>query len=112
MAIYEYQCPEGHLFEVVRPMKEGARIDSFCPSHGNLGEWAPPLVHTKFTYTPGRETGVYKLDYGTFATHDLTPPGKFERLRRAGTVADPFAEFDSDVKSGRRERYAGAIDNV
>jgi predicted nucleic acid-binding Zn ribbon protein len=43
-----------------------------------------------FAFTPGKRTGVYKHDYGTYATHDLTVPGKMEELTKAGIIADPF----------------------
>lgn len=92
MAIYPFNCDKcGKSLEVAASIKA---YDSLCPPVccGTAMEQTPTLVTTVWKTTPGRDSGVYDLDYGKRATEDLTIPGKFERLQRAGTVADPFAE--------------------
>lgn len=89
MALHEFECREcGKRFTKVMHHKEyheppcecGGETDQVFDGHGGF----------KFTYTPGKWTGIYEYDYGKRATYDLTVPGKLEALKKEGKALDPF----------------------
>lgn len=87
---YEYDCPKGHVILRTRPMSDPSIDRVYCKEHRTLAEWHPFAVRTVFGRTVGRDSGFYTLDYGKRATEDLTVPGKLDRLKKAGTIQDPF----------------------
>ncbi len=66
MPIYEYKCPNGHLFEVIHPMSEsGPEVCQEC-GEGPLERVLHPVaVHFK-------GSGFYATDYGR-GTRKLPP---------------------------------------
>ena len=93
-------------------MKEDDLDRGSCPTHDVTCQWSPQPFHHTYAWTPGRETGVYKLDYGKYATHDLTVKGKFERLRRDGAVSDPFQDFKEGQRKGEIPKYDSGITEI
>jgi len=87
MPVYPFKCLEcGSTVEIVQsihlPLPE--------PECHDTMEQVICTAGIVFARTPGRDTGVYKLDYGVRATEDLTAPGKMERLKKEGRISDPF----------------------
>jgi hypothetical protein len=107
MRTLEYTCDCGETLILHSPVGAGTE-DPFCHC-GQLMQWTPTKVPTAyFTYTVGKESGVYENDWGRRATYDLTVPGKLDKLQRDGRVpVDPFTTFDDEVRSGKRPRYNG-----
>jgi putative FmdB family regulatory protein len=91
MALHEFECSLcGERFE--RVMHYSEVHDPDCPLCGGKTDQVYDRGNgaSFFRMTPGKETGVYDFDYGKKATWDLTVPGKMERLKKEGTIADPF----------------------
>jgi hypothetical protein len=90
MALHEFECKKcGKRVTLVMTFNTyrqplcicgGETEQVFDKGHGGF----------KFAYTPGKRTGVYEYDYGKKSTWDLTVPGKYEELKKAGIVGDPF----------------------
>jgi len=102
-------CDEcGRREEVVQSVHDA---DPVVICHGPM-VWAPTTVPTgRFAFTPGRETGAYEYDYGKKATWDLTPPGKYDRLRHDGVVENPFMDYDEEVRAGKIPSWRPAINH-
>lgn len=87
---YEFKCECGKGKVFVTPASERDLLDPVECECGKVMEQDYEGGGFKFAMTPGRESGVYAQDYGKQATWDLTPPGKMERLKKAGVLRDPF----------------------
>lgn len=98
MPIYTYECEVcAGQREVVQSMKDPHKRFVHCHRRMFRIIQAPGF---SFKKTPGKETGVYALDYGRRATEDLTVPGKFERLIKDGRIKmpDPVKRKPPDMK--------------
>ena len=107
MTTYIYQCSQGHFTEDKRLMSAPFIERVECDKCHRFAEWSPQVMGIKFTPTIGRDSGVYALDYGRRATEDLTVPGKLERLRNAGTIADPFLDHSDAQRKGDIPTWKG-----
>lgn len=106
MPLYEFKCKKGHKAE--KALSIDARDSAQRCKCGSVQERLPSTFTHTFKWTPGQSyTGVYKLDHGKFATHDLTPKGKFERLVKEGVCSDPFAEHADAQRRGDAPTYNG-----
>lgn len=95
---YPFECECGTVTEVDWPMVDRDNLPT--PQHcGKPMGWKPCVIHTKFAQTTGRDSGIYQNDYGKRATEDLTPPGKWARLRKEGIVTDPFLDNPAPRKA-------------
>ena len=88
MPVYPFRCLNcGKVIEIVSSINDNLPKPNHCYKRMDQIICPSGVVYAR---TPGRETGVYKLDYGTRATEDLTVPGKMERLKKEGRLKDPF----------------------
>ena len=89
MPMYPFKCACGYTAEILWSIHDYANLP--VPEHcGQRMEQVVCPSFVKFAQTTGRDSGVYKLDYGLRCTEDLTVPGKMERLKKAGVISDPF----------------------
>ena len=89
MPVYPFKCSTcGEEVEIIQSIHKTLRSPS-CETHGKM-EQVICVAGIVFGRTPGRNTGIYALDYGKRATEDLTVPGKLERLKKEGRIKDPF----------------------
>ena len=97
MPTYPFDCPDCDFEdEVVWTIADYDNLPiPLCGACGQRMEQRVCSSTITFAFKPGERTGVYKHDYGTYATHDLTVPGKMEELTNAGILADPFANAPS-----------------
>ena len=109
MPVYPFECPEcDWKDEVTWSITDHDNLPiPLCTACGQRMEQKVCPSTITFAFTPGERTGVYKHDYGTYATHYLTVPGKMEELKKAGIIADPF-EGTSPIAElpGAEEVYA------
>ena len=88
MPVYPFRCLEcDERVEIVSSIKDELPSPIHCSEKMEQIICPSGVVYAR---TPGRETGIYKLDYGIRATEDLTVPGKMERLKKEGRLKDPF----------------------
>lgn len=88
---YEFKClDDGERLMFVCPYKERDTLHPHCPLCGQEMEQDYTFYGYRLGRKDGKDTGFYDYDYGKKATWDLTPPGKIERLKKAGTIHDPF----------------------
>ena len=91
MPLYEYKCPNGHLFEVTHGMTEPS--PETCPTCG-----ASPLVrvlHPVAVHYKG--SGFYSTDYGR----------KSKAASKEGGSSDSSSGGDSSSKSGSDSGSSG-----
>jgi predicted nucleic acid-binding Zn ribbon protein len=105
MPVYPFRCAEcGEVVEEVASIYD-AIPEPEC--HGRMEQIICPsgVIYAR---TPGRDTGIYDLDYGKRATEDLTPPGKMERLKKEGRIKDPFDDTLRNSSPQAREAWHDA----
>ena len=86
MPIYEFKCPEGHVFEVFQRMSDQPpEACSICGKSPLEKVLYPVAVHFK-------GSGFYSTDYG---------PGS--RKRETAKDADPTSGKSEDATSGKSE---------
>jgi putative FmdB family regulatory protein len=92
MPIYPFKCPDcNEETEKVWSIHDYDNLPvPLCIACGQFMEQKLCSATITFAFTPGERTGVYKHDYGKYATHDLTVPGKMAELEQAGVLSDPW----------------------
>lgn len=94
--LYEFRCLR-HPEQRIALQRDWRDQDEW--THGKCSICGEPLEldmgrgvghRSFFRMIYGKETGIYEFDNGKKATWDLTPPGKMERLKKAGRIRDPF----------------------
>jgi putative FmdB family regulatory protein len=98
MPTYEYQCPEGHEFELFQKMSEKPRAK--CPVCGEIAvrqiSGGAGLVF--------KGSGFYITDYGKDGKGPRKDPS--EKSDSAGAKAKPAAESKSDASSTSESKPA------
>ena len=89
MPIYEYKCPNGHLFEVFHGMTEpGPTVCEVCGAAPLQRVLHPVAVHYK-------GSGFYSTDYGRGGRKRRTPARATRRRRRLGSSDGGSSSSDS-----------------
>jgi putative FmdB family regulatory protein len=114
MPIYEWQCREGHVFEMLAPAvasKRGQR----CPSCGAkskrvistfaIHDGAP--ISTAFERAAARDTDVTKLKLPNFAR--LCGMDDYSATRLAAHKVGRGAEFDDKIAARRKRQAARGL---
>src|SRR5947209_11941184 len=88
MPIYEYRCEQGHTFEVMQRMSDGAVATCQTCEAPVQRVFRPPAVHFK-------GSGFYNTDYGT----RKRAREKSESSSDSSSKSDSKAESKSESKS-------------
>jgi len=96
MPIYEYKCPNGHLFEVFHGMTEpGPEVCEVCGEAPLVRVLHPVAVHYK-------GSGFYSTDYGRkskAATKEGSGSGSGSSEGSSGSGSDSGSSSDKDSSS-------------
>ena len=97
MPIYEYRCPDGHVFEVFQKMADPpSEVCEVCGKGPVEKVLYPVSVHFK-------GSGFYSTDYGRGGRKKTEPA-------RDGGSESSSSETKSDSDSGSGEKKAAATD--
>jgi putative FmdB family regulatory protein len=101
--IYEYKCPNGHLFEVIHGMtEESPTVCETCGASPLQRVLHPVAVHYK-------GSGFYSTDYGRKSKHGAKDGGSSSSDSSGGSSSDQSSSSsssDSGSKSGDTKKSA------
>ena len=97
MPLYEYKCPNGHLFEVIHGMTEPSPTE--CPVCG-----ASPLQRVLYPVAVHyKGSGFYSTDYG----RKKTSPAKEGASAESSSSSDSSGSSDSSSSSSSSSESSG-----
>jgi putative FmdB family regulatory protein len=100
MPIYEYKCPNGHLFEVFHGMtEEGPAVCSVCGEGPLQRVLHPVAVHYK-------GSGFYSTDYGRKGKQPSKDAGSGDSSSSSGSSGDSGS--GSSSSDGEKKKAAEA----
>jgi putative FmdB family regulatory protein len=95
--LYDYCCPQGHVFELLVPMAERARQD--CPACGQASDKIPSRVSLGGHADPGRAQEQMPQTWrGTYEGN----PEYLGRLRRQWDTRSKLEEKYPELRGDRR----------
>src|SRR4029077_11838819 len=101
MPIYEYKCPNGHLFEVFHGMTEpGPEVCEVCGASPLQRVLHPVAVHYK-------GSGFYSTDYGRKGKKP-TKEGASSDSSSSDSSSDSSSSSSSEGSTGETKKAAGA----
>jgi putative FmdB family regulatory protein len=102
MPIYEYRCPNGHLFEVIHGMtEEGPTACEVCGEGPLQRVLHPVAVHYK-------GSGFYSTDYGRRSKQPPKDGGSSEGSSSSSDAGSSSSSSDSGSGSGESKKAAEA----